>query len=357
VTALRAVLVTPLSGPLGRFGVAGAAALRLWATRAPGLPAPWTGVDLEVVDAHPAAGAAMRAATARAPEVIFGPYGSGPALAALGATRRAVWNHGGATSRLRRPGFAHAVNVLAPAATYFDGALRAVRAAEPDVCRVSLLWCRTGFGREVASGAAATCRALGLELRSTPYAPGGGAAAAETVEPGDVLLVVGPFDDELGAARRLLDRPWRAAAFVGAGVEEVLAPLGAAREGLLGPAQWVARAAEAAGPPEEGPDARWFAAAYRGAAGAEPPYPAAAAFAAGVLAARCLREAGGAEDGAVLAAAGRLSVRTLFGPFRLDPESGLQVGHEALTVQWQAGARRVVWPPGAAERPLLPPRT
>jgi branched-chain amino acid transport system substrate-binding protein len=116
------------------------------------------------------------------------------------------------------------------------------------------------------------------------------------------------------------------------------------------------RSGTTAGPPEEGPDARWFAAAYRREAGAEPPYPAAAAFAAGVLAARCLREAGSAEDGAVLAAAARLSVRTLFGHFRLDPETGLQVGHEVLTVQWQEGARRVVWPPGWAERPLLPLR-
>jgi hypothetical protein len=97
--ALRAVLVTPLSGPLARFGAAGAAALRLWATRAPGLAAPWTSVDLEVADAHPAAGAAMRAAAARRPDLLFGPYGSGPAVAALGATRRAVWNHGGATGR------------------------------------------------------------------------------------------------------------------------------------------------------------------------------------------------------------------------------------------------------------------
>jgi branched-chain amino acid transport system substrate-binding protein len=247
-----------------------------------------------------------------------------------------------------------AVNVLAPAATYFDGALRAIRAADPEARRVSLLWCTTGFGREVGEGAAATSRELGLELRATPFAPGGATAAAAAVAPGDVLLVVGPFDDELTAARLLLPLPWRGAAFVGAGVEEVLAPLGAAREGLLGPAQWVARAAEAAGTPEEGPDARWFAAAFERETGAAPPYPAAAAFAAGVLAARCLREAGGAEDAAVLGAAARLSVRTLFGDFRLDPETGLQVGHEVLTVQWQAGVRRVVWPPGRAERPLVP---
>ena len=350
---LRAVLVTPVSGPLARFGRAGAAALRVWAVRAPGVPAPWTAVDLAVIDAYPSASAAMRTAASQRPDVLFGPYGSGPAVAALQATRRVVWNHGGATARLRRPTFAHALNVVAPAASYFDRVLRAMRASDPAIGRVALLHSTTGFGQEVASGAASTSDELGLELRATPFAPGQVAAAAGEVAPGDALLVAGAFDDELAAARLLLGRGWRAAAFVGAGVEEVLAPLGQAREGLLGPAQWVARVAEA---PDEGPDAAWFVATFQAAVRAEPPYPAAAAFASGVLAARCLREAGRANNGALLAAAARLAVRTLFGDFRLDPETGLQVGHEVLVVQWQAGVRRVVWPPGRAERPMLPLR-
>src|ERR671934_67866 len=124
---LRAALVTPISGPLARFGTAGAAALRLWAMRASGVPAPWTGVELEVIDAYPSAATAM--------------------------------------------------------------------------------------GRE-----------LGLELRATPYAPGQVAPAADALPPADALLVVGGFDDELAAAHRLLGRGWRAAAFVGAGGGEGLAP-------------------------------------------------------------------------------------------------------------------------------------
>src|ERR1700728_2181923 len=61
----RAVLVTPLSGPLARFGKAGASALALWADR--------SGVSLEVIDAHPSAASAMRAAEACGPDVLFGP--------------------------------------------------------------------------------------------------------------------------------------------------------------------------------------------------------------------------------------------------------------------------------------------
>src|SRR5436305_1147189 len=168
----------------------------------------------------------------------------------------------------------------------------------------------------------------------------------------DILLVAGSFADELAAARLLLTRPWRAAAFVGAGVDEVLAPLGNLREGLLGPAQWIATAALQ---PDEGPDSDWFVAKYRQVAGVDPPYPAAQAFAAGLLYARCLRDSGTSSDAAQLATARQLVCTTLYGGFRLDPVSGLQVGHRVLTVQWQNGARRVVWPPEQAERPLLYP--
>ena len=68
-----------------------------------------------------------------------------------------------------------------------------------------------------------------------------------------MLLVAGSFDDELESARVLLGRNWRAVGFVGAGVDEVLAPLGSSREGLLGPAQWIATVTTE---PDEGPKFR-----------------------------------------------------------------------------------------------------
>jgi branched-chain amino acid transport system substrate-binding protein len=343
----RGVLVTPLTGPLADFGRAGAAALHLWAGPSPGISA---GVNLSVIDAYPDPAAAMGQAVEMRPGLVFGPYGSSPALAAVGATERPVWNHGGATSALRRSRYPNALNVLAPASTYLAGALRAVRAADPTAASVSLLRGSTGFALDVAGGAVAEADALGFSVHVTGFDPGSAAQAAATVPSADVLLVVGSFEDEMAAAEVLLERRWRASAFVGAGVDEVLAGLGGRREGLLGPAQWLAPAAPFE--PEEGPDAAWFTAAYRQATGHEPPYPAVAAFAAGILSTRCLRDTGEPDDAALLDAARRLDTTTLYGHFRLDPDTGLQVGHEVLTVQWQDGTRRVVWPPDRAERPL-----
>ncbi len=347
------MLVTPLSGPLARFGRAGASALRLWAVEAADLPPPWRWIGLDFYDAHPDPAAAMEHALASQPCLIFGPYGSGPTLQALGATQRAVWNHGGASSSIRWPAFSHAVNVLAPASTYFWGTLEAVRAADPEVRRLVILHTTTGFATDVARGAAESAAQLRFETAVIGFSTGGAARAAAQVPDADVLLVAGSFEDELAAARALLGRAWRAVGFVGAGVEEVLAPLGRAREGLLGPAQWVAAAAPE---PDEGPDVRWFVTRYRSAVGSDPPYPAAQALAAGVLAARCLRDAKAVDDAAQIAVARDLNCRTLFGDFRLDPSTGVQVGHRVLTVQWQDGQRRVIWPPARAERPLRFPQ-
>src|SRR3954467_15657526 len=105
MSRLQATLVTPLTGPLSRFGRESELGLRLWADHAAVLLPPWTGVDLDVLDASSDPGDAMCAAVETCPDVIFGPYGSGPMVAAAPATDRVLWNHGGATSALCCPDF------------------------------------------------------------------------------------------------------------------------------------------------------------------------------------------------------------------------------------------------------------
>ena len=330
---LRAALVTPLSGELGVYGRAGSLALELWAAWHNRRFSPK--VELSVFDTGRDPVAALARAEEWPADLLFGPYGSSLMAAIAAATSRLVWNHGGAHVPARQ----NVVTVLAPADTYFHGAIRAVRQADPDVRSVCVLSGSTGFGRAVADGAVREAGRLGLRVTEEKL-------DAEA-QHADMLLAAGRFAEEVAAARRLLPgHRWRAAGFVGAGVEEVLADLGRVREGLLGPAQWLA---ETAPSPDEGPSAAEFVAAYRYRASADPPYPAAQALAAGVIATRCLREAGTADDAALAAAAWALECTTMFAPFRLDPQTRRQVGHRVLTVQWQNGVRRVIWPPEQAQ--------
>ena len=144
-----------MSGPLARFGKAGASALALWAEH--------SAVSLRVIEAYPSAASAMRAAEASRPDVVFGPYGSGPALAAAAASKGVVWNHGGATARLARPAYPGVVNVESPAYRYFAAVLETLVAEGLGAgSEVVIIHVDTGFGREVAQGAAVAARRLGL---------------------------------------------------------------------------------------------------------------------------------------------------------------------------------------------------
>ncbi|OSC38474.1 ABC transporter substrate-binding protein [Mycobacterium decipiens] len=333
--AARAVLVTPLSGPLARFGKAGASALALWADHSE--------VSLEVIDAYPSAASAIRAAEASRPDVVFGPYGSGPALAAVAASEGVVWNHGGATLRLARPAYPRVVNVESPAYHYLAAILETLVAEGlNEGSEVVMMHSDTGFGREAAEGAVMTARQLGLRWRSVTFRPGRARDVLAQVPAGDVLLTAGSFDDDVAIAQWDSGRRWRAVGLVAAGVDELRHAIGDLVERLYGPCQWF----DGIDHPADGPGSAWFSQCYRDANGTEPPYPAAAAFAAGVVWQRCVKEAGTVESVPVLAAAQRLDTTTLFGRFRVDPITGVQTGHQIRVVQWRDGQRVLV------DRPL-----
>ncbi len=350
MTTFRAALMTPLTGPLGLYGKTCATALTLWAKKAAHLSADFTEVELDVQDTGENLHEALRTTLEKRPDVLFGPYGSGPMLTVARSCTRLIWNHGGASSRLARPSFPQVINVLSPASTYFASVLQAIHSADPTARTVSLFHSTTGFGRDVATGAQREAARLQMTMQAVPFEPSQALETVGTVPDGDILLVAGNFADESAVAPLLVSRNWRCTAFVGAGVEEVLASLGELREGLLGPAQWVAHSSLR---PDEGPDVEWFVTHYREEEGRDPPYAAAQAFAAGILYARCLRETGDIREEIIQAAAQKLVCQTLFGKFQLDPLSGLQMGHQVVIVQWQQGQRRVVWPPEQAERPMV----
>jgi hypothetical protein len=81
-------------------------------------------------------------------------------------------------------------------------------------------------------------------------------------------------------------------------------------------------------------------------------YPAAQAFAAGLIAMRCAEEAVTTADHPLLETARGLRCTTFFGRFGLG-DDGRQEEHEILVVQWQEGLKRIVWPPSMAEAPLI----
>ena len=192
--------------------------------------------------------------------------------------------------------------------------------------------------------------------KSSPIRPWGATSqaswpACERQSP-DVVISAGSFDDEVVLARALLEsglRP-KAVGLTAAAMQEFPQALGLGAEGFLGPSQWEPSLAYV---PDFGPSPDEATEGIR-AQGAPPDYPAAQAYAACLIAQRCLEEAG-ADDESLWRAACALDCGTFFGRFRIDPATGLQVGHEMVLVQWRRGRKLVVWPPPVSEaRPLYP---
>ena len=86
-------------------------------------------------------------------------------------------------------------------------------------------------------------------------------------------------------------------------------------------------------------------------------YAMAQAYASGLIAQRCVEDTGSLDNGILRAYASTLDFRTFYGRFKIDPETGRQIGRSVVIVQWQHGRKVVVWPPELRQAdPVYPVR-
>lgn len=279
-------------------------------------------------------------------DFLVGPYSSGltEAVAPLVEARgKVLWNHGGASDAIFQPGGRRLVSMPSPASDYLRALPAWVRRHDPEARRLSILCAERGdFAGHVAEGAADGARAAGFDaIRRTPFASplrDVDSLLAETAAFGpDLLVGVGSFRDDIELVRhRGRLPPTTRLAVVAAGLDAFHAELGQLAEGVIGPSQWEPGLEPT---PRSGPDAAWFCAAFEATFGRRPDYPAAQAFALGVILVECVRRAGSLDDAALLRAAHALETTTFYGGFRLDPATGRQVGHRVHLIQWRAGRK------------------
>jgi hypothetical protein len=320
---LRIGACLSLTGPYARFGGQAAAALETWRALA-------GDVELVVEDdaSDPARLVSLIGGVAARCDLLLGPYSTRLMRAAAGALAGRdllLWNHGGSGDDVEaaRPG--RVVSVPTPASRYAEPLLLLL-AGRPEPAPLCIVHGRGSFGRQVAAGAEARARALGLDVIGTP--PAGDA-------PWD-LLSSGTFEDDAAAVARALalPRPPRLTCSVAAGVREFARTV-PDPDGVLGIAQWFPGPGAAA---DLGPTEAAFLAAHAARTGVTPDYPAVQAVAGAVLASRCAALAGSVAAGALWAAAARLDTSTLFGRFRVDPVTGVQVAHETVLLRWAGGS-------------------
>jgi branched-chain amino acid transport system substrate-binding protein len=297
-------------------------------------------------------------------ELLIGPYSSGlthAAAAIAEAHRKVLWNHGGSSDTVMRRGYRWSVHLPTPASGYFTGLFACLLNHGAEVGRVAIVRRQRGtFAAQVTSGARQQAERHGFAVLPTFLYPDDPGRLPDLVEAlaaatPTVMLVVGRYDDDVALIRALAPTSLaiNAIGAVAAAMQGFWSDLRQLGDGCIGPSQWEPAPGVI---PDVGPSSAVFVERFRQCFGRLPDYPAAQAYAVGLILQHCVRLAGGCADAELRAAANSLACRTFYGDFRLDAETGGQVGHETVLVQWQAGEKKIVWPEGMAQAALVYPK-
>ena len=298
-------------------------------------------------------------------DLLFGPYASSLSLAAAPVAeelRRVLWCHGGASDDIYGKGYKWVVGVLTPASRYLEGVIDIAREADASASRLAVIASRRGsFPRAVVQGAVDYAQSKGFEIcfdaRYTPpfHESALDFAGLQASTP-DVVIGVGRIQDDLELARMLARSGLECGAVgvVVAGVAEFAKELGGAVEGCMGPSQWEPAAVYR---PDYGPTVEVLGSRHSMFRPGGGDYAMAQAYAAGLIAQRCVEDTGSLDNGILRAHASALDFRTFYGRFKIDAETGRQVGRSVVIVQWQQGKKAVVWPPELRQAdPVYPVR-
>ena len=296
-------------------------------------------------------------------DLLFGPYSGVLALASAQVAEghgRLLWNQGGASDTIYQRGFKWVVGVLTPASRYLAEWLPLIRGADPNADSLAIVRASTGaFPKAVTSTVESQAARLGFKislLREFEPSINDFNAVLDEVERvrPDLLLGVGRIQNDLLLAGQLARRELglKGVAVVAAPIQQFRDHLGEAADGFVGPSQW-----EASGnyPRDYGPTSAEVMASLQDKGYRTVDYPMAQAYAAGLVAQRCVDEAGTLEDSALRETAGRLDFSTFYGRFKIDPVTGCQFGRSTVLVQWQQGRKVIVGPPDQRQAPIVYP--
>jgi branched-chain amino acid transport system substrate-binding protein len=286
-------------------------------------------------------------------DLLMGPYSSvlSQASAEVAEGHQTVlWNQGGASDSIYQQGYRWVAGILTSASEYLTGLFSMVREIAPQAQALAIVRSSAGaFPKAVSEGAERRAEELGFKVvlrREYPPDTTDFSAVIDGVSRAqpDILLAVGRIQNDLLLARQMAQSGFSlgVAAVVAAPIQQFQDALGAQAEGFVGPSQWEPGASYAV---DYGPSVQQVLKSLRLQRNCSIDYPMVQAYAAGVVAQRCIEESGALEQQTLREAASKLDFSTFYGQFKIDPATGRQTGRSVVIVQWQEGRKVVVWPP------------
>jgi branched-chain amino acid transport system substrate-binding protein len=303
---------------------------------------------------------------------LLAPYSSTLTTAAAPIAEqldRVMMSHGGASDVLWTKGYKNLVGVLSPASAYLRIAVDTIPTSPAP--RVAALYEGDPFSKVAGAAAVAYAQSRGLEVvfnaeyltgvtdLSTPLSLAREAGA-------DVLIGGGHFNDGLLIMTQLGQLGWTPrfiSLLVAITEPDFHNQLEARANRVTGPSQWEAPVKYNASLAAEqgvdwyGPTPAQFVERYRARTdGKSPSYHAAEAAAAILVLAEAVDRADSFGTAAVREVLGDMTLMTFFGDFDVD-DTGIQIAHDMILIQWQDGALKIVAPAEVAEASPLHPYT
>lgn len=295
-------------------------------------------------------------------DLLLGPYSSRLARAAAPIAETAgmvMLNHGGADDGLHAQGMRMLVGVLSPASDYLLAFARLLVELKFWRKRLAIVTAASPFAGDVGDGLERACaerraRRRGVRVRLKYRGDFDRDEAIARLLPAlkrnriNALAAAGAFAQDVALMRVVVASHLNIPVLgcVAAGVHGFAEALGEDAEGIVGPSQWEEHARIA---PELGPPPDEFARRMRAAGYRECDYPAAQAYAAGLIGCAAIRECDSLDQHRLREALGAMRTSTLYGDFAIDRVTGRQIAHQMLLVQWHMGRKVIIEPQAHSE--------
>jgi branched-chain amino acid transport system substrate-binding protein len=307
--------------------------------------------------------------------VMFSAYSSGLTLAGAPVAERynmVYMDHGGASDRIFRQGFQYIVQTIGPGTLYHVGTLNMFDHYDPQAKNIALAYEDSEFARMTMDGAEGHAKKLGKKVVFKRTYPKGVTDLTPLLSDmkarkPEIVLGGGHYEDGQLFARQMSDLRINVKALslvASATLPAYYDALGSRiAEGVMGPSHWEygvtysPAAAMKVGLDWIGPTQDEFVALFKKALGKDmtPDYHAAEAGAQVLAYVKAVENMNSIDQDKVRASLGKLKFMSFYGGWDID-DTGLQIGHSMVDMQWQKGKRVIVWPLEAATGKLIYPK-
>jgi branched-chain amino acid transport system substrate-binding protein len=277
-------------------------------------------------------------------DAVMGPYSSPITEAVANVSekyKKVMVSPLAATTSIFKKGRKYIFMVISPAEVYLEGLVD--MAAKRGLKTIAIVNEDTLFTKTAADATAELAKKRGLQVVFKEAYPKGNQDFSATLTKvkaanPDVFAAATYFDDAVAITRQMKElnvNPKMYGLTVGGDLPEFYDLLKQNAEYVFGATQWDDQLPY--------PGVKEFAASYKKEFGREPAYHAAAGYAGCLIYAEAVKRAGSLDADKVRDALLKLETRTMFGDYKVD-ETGFQVAHKMVMLQWQDGKKMTVWP-------------